>query len=270
MNKILPNIDLNNSRDFYGSYNTRDLYKGKSFNMAGEWKAGAHYFNDDSLQDFVSYNGVLLSCNKSHIATSNTEPKIKYRIEDGIQIPEGIINTSYWTFVLAGIPGKTKIYIPKYDSSTGILTWDVSYDESEIEPMNIKGAGITSISDETSDDGKFQKLTIQYGDGEEEVIELPHGKDGKNGDTYKPDISEFENNKITISFVNNNDNTVRISHEIDFSDTIDKIQSEVKNDVTPSFKIEDNILKVSFNGETWEQVGSIYKTDSLDGGEITL
>jgi hypothetical protein len=33
---ILPDVDLINSREYYGAYNSKDLYKGKSFNMTGE------------------------------------------------------------------------------------------------------------------------------------------------------------------------------------------------------------------------------------------
>lgn len=269
-NNLLPNIDLTNSREYYGAYNTRDLYKGKSFNMSGEWKAGTHYFNDESLQDFISYNGVLLSCNKTHIATINTMPEIIYRDENGTQVPEGLSNTTYWNFVLGGIPGTSKIYIPKFDEKTGLLTWDVSYDEVPVTPMNIKGVGITGISDETSESGNAQKITIQYGDGEYEVVEIPHGKPGKDGDTYKPSISQIDNETWKLSFVNSNNPADLITCDLDFAEILDKIQTDVKSDVTPTFKIENGELKVSFDENTWESVGVITKADSIDGGEITL
>ena len=34
---IQPDIDLQNSREYMGAYNSRDFYKGTSFKMAGEW-----------------------------------------------------------------------------------------------------------------------------------------------------------------------------------------------------------------------------------------
>nr|DAE20066.1 MAG TPA: hypothetical protein [CrAss-like virus sp. ctYsL76] len=35
-NDILPQVDLSNSREYYGMYNSRDFYKGTSFKMSGE------------------------------------------------------------------------------------------------------------------------------------------------------------------------------------------------------------------------------------------
>ena len=51
---IQPDIDLQNSREYYGVSNSRDFYKGKSFNFAQGWAPGINYYNDSYIQDFVA------------------------------------------------------------------------------------------------------------------------------------------------------------------------------------------------------------------------
>lgn len=105
MKNLHPDINLTNAREYYGAYDSRDLKKGKSFNMAGEWKSGTHYWNDEYVSDFVSYKGTLLSCKKSHLADSNNEPILVMQDVDGIAVPCGIKNNIYWTFVIGSVPG---------------------------------------------------------------------------------------------------------------------------------------------------------------------
>ena len=193
---IYPDIDLINSREYYGAYNSKDLYKGKSFNMAGEWAPEVHYFNDDFLTDFVSYNGALLSCKRSHLSSSNNRPELLF--EDNI--PCGVKQNSYWTFVLGGIPGTNgsvgPTYIPSYNESTGELSWTLSEETPNVSPMNIKGDGIKSIYDEDILDGDKvigKKITIQYGNNEIEPIEIYHGRDGKDGLTIQVASTKVEN-----------------------------------------------------------------------------
>ena len=187
---IYPDIDLMNSREYYGAYNSKDLYKGKSFNMSGEWATNVHYFNDDFITDFVSFGGALLSCKKSHLSSSNNRPTIVY--EDGV--PTGVMPNSFWSFVLGGVSGKDgqdgkdgmdgKVFVPSYDESTGELSWTLSDNMSEVGKMNIKGDGIKSIYDEDILDGDKvigKKITIQYGNNEIEPIEIYYGKDGRDG-----------------------------------------------------------------------------------------
>ena len=112
MNKIdiLPDIDLQNSREYYGLYNSRDFYKGTSFKMSGEWIEGTHYFNDEYIVDFISFEGALLSCTRSHISTATTKPRLK-KTEDGTII--GIEPSNHWNFVMAGSEGpEGKSWVP--------------------------------------------------------------------------------------------------------------------------------------------------------------
>lgn len=131
-NNILPTIDLQNSREYSGAYNSRDFYKGTSFKMAGEWITNTHYFNDEYIVDFVSFEGALLSCIRSHTSSSLNMPELVWE-EDKII---GIKPNLFWAFVMAGVEGPTgKVWVPEINN--GILSWK----ESNTPPSS------TSISD---------------------------------------------------------------------------------------------------------------------------
>lgn len=131
-NNILPTIDLQNSREYSGAYNSRDFYKGTSFKMAGEWITNTHYFNDEYIVDFVSFEGALLSCIRSHTSSSLNMPEL-VRENDKII---GIKPNLFWAFVMAGVEGPTgKVWVPEINN--GILSWK----ESNTPPSS------TSISD---------------------------------------------------------------------------------------------------------------------------
>lgn len=131
-NNILPTIDLQNSREYSGAYNSRDFYKGTSFKMAGEWMTNIHYFNDEYIIDFVAFEGALLSCTRSHTSSSLNMPELVWE-EDKII---GIKPNLFWAFVMAGVEGPTgKVWVPEINN--GILSWK----ESNTPPSS------TSISD---------------------------------------------------------------------------------------------------------------------------
>lgn len=131
-NNIQPNIDLQNSREYYGAYNSRDFYKGTSFKMAGEWMTNTHYFNDEYIVDFVSFEGALLSCTRSHTSSSLNMPELVWENDKII----GIKPNLFWAFVMAGVEGPTgKVWVPEINN--GILSWK----ESNTPPSS------TSISD---------------------------------------------------------------------------------------------------------------------------
>lgn len=99
---ILPPIEPESSRDYYGLYQSRDFYKGTSFKMKGIWDPGTHYFNDEYIIDYVAYEGALLACKRSHLAEHSNRPILVYN-QDGVII--GIESSPYWTFVLSGVKG---------------------------------------------------------------------------------------------------------------------------------------------------------------------
>lgn len=161
MNKIdiLPDVDLQNSREYYGLYNSRDFYKGTSFKMSGEWIEGTHYFNDEYIVDFISFEGALLSCTRSHVSTAATKPRLK-KAEDGTII--GIEPSNHWNFVMAGSEGpEGKSWVPTVED--GKLKWVLTSGEpSEVPITDLKGD--PGEKGETGDTGKTGRAaTIKLG-----------------------------------------------------------------------------------------------------------
>lgn len=66
-------IKDNLSEEYYQMYNARDFYKGTSFKIS-EWKTDTHYYCDNYIIDFVSIDGCLLACKRSHISNDETKP----------------------------------------------------------------------------------------------------------------------------------------------------------------------------------------------------
>lgn len=60
--------------NFSSQANSRDFYKGTSFRWAGSWELGKLYTNDTYFVDFISYDGSMWVCIKSHYASANTIP----------------------------------------------------------------------------------------------------------------------------------------------------------------------------------------------------
>ncbi len=75
---IQPDIDLQNSIECHRILDSHDMYQGKSFNYAGEWISGIHYFNDRSKIDFVSVDGMLFACQHTHVSSGVTRPTIEW------------------------------------------------------------------------------------------------------------------------------------------------------------------------------------------------
>lgn len=62
------------SVNFSSQINSRDYYKGTSFRWAGSWEPGKLYSNDTYFIDFVSYDGSMWVCIKSHYASDSVAP----------------------------------------------------------------------------------------------------------------------------------------------------------------------------------------------------
>lgn len=90
-----------NSQDYYRMYSSRDFYRGTSFKMAGAWAPNTHYFNDEHIVDFISYNGSLLYCLRGHLSSEWNKPMLIY--ENDIII--GVEPNPYWAFIM-GNSGK--------------------------------------------------------------------------------------------------------------------------------------------------------------------
>lgn len=93
--------DAVSSQEYYNMYSSRDFYRGTSFKMAGAWAPNTHYFNDEHIIDFISYNGSLLYCLRGHLSSEWNKPMLIY--ENDIII--GVEPNPYWAFIM-GNSGK--------------------------------------------------------------------------------------------------------------------------------------------------------------------
>lgn len=78
------------------------------------------------------------------------------------------------------------MYIPRYNSKTGDVTWEISDEVPELETINIKGEqgvqgkGIVDIK-KTSSKGVVDTYTIKYSDNTEDQFSVTNGEDGVDG-----------------------------------------------------------------------------------------
>lgn len=72
-------LDVMSSREYYGLNNSQDIYKGTSFKFSGAWAPGVHYFNDEYIVDFVTYNGKLWACARNNFSSEGNAPSDKSR-----------------------------------------------------------------------------------------------------------------------------------------------------------------------------------------------
>ena len=185
---LLPIENVKPNSKTFNKFYTRDFYKGKSLNYIGSWEKDFHYFNDEYVTHFVSYNGALLACLKSHIATKTNEPTLLY---EDIAHPNKItgVVSDVWSFVLTGTEGETgksgAIYTPQYDKNTGLLHWTLLDEETDVSDMYVKGdPGVaatvkidsveTLLTDEDAE-------VLNLGDDTDVRLKfkLPRGKEGK-------------------------------------------------------------------------------------------
>ena len=226
-NNILPTIDLQNSREYSGAYNSRDFYKGTSFKMAGEWITNTHYFNDEYIVDFVSFEGALLSCVRSHTSSSLNMPEL-VRENDKII---GIKPNLFWAFVMAGVEGPAgKVWVPEINN--GILSWKESNTSPSSTPIeNLKGepgdTPIVGIKKDTLNNTYYWTVSINGEsprwildeNGQKISAQGLKGDPGKNGTDGKPGKNGADG-------------------------------------ITPEFKIENDYWFVSYdNGTNWTQLG---------------
>lgn len=84
------------SAEYYNMYSSRDFYRGTSFKMAGKWTENTHYFNDEHIIDFISYEGALLYCLRGHVSSSSNEPQLVYDKD----VIVGIEPNQFWEFIM--------------------------------------------------------------------------------------------------------------------------------------------------------------------------
>lgn len=211
-NNILPTIDLQNSREYSGAYNSRDFYKGTSFKMAGEWITNTHYFNDEYIVDFVSFEGALLSCIRSHTSSSLNMPEL-VRENDKII---GIKPNLFWAFVMAGVEGPVgKVWVPEVKN--GIISWKESNTSPSSTPIeNLKGepgdTPIVGIKKDTLNNTYYWTVSINGEsprwildeNGQKISAQGLKGDPGKNGTDGKPGKNGADGITPEFKIVNNN------------------------------------------------------------------
>lgn len=145
-----------NSQDYYRMYSSRDFYRGTSFKMAGAWTPDTHYFNDEHIIDFISYEGALLYCLRGHLSSEWNKPNLIYK--DDIIV--GVESNPYWAFIM-GNSGKGDIG-PIGPSGTDGITPQLKIEDGRWLLSMDKGQTWQDIGQATGDPGQ-------------------NGTDGKNG-----------------------------------------------------------------------------------------
>lgn len=250
-NSLIPDIDLQNSREYIGAYNSKDFYKGTSFRMAGEWTTGVHYFNDEYVVDFISFEGTLLSCTQSHVASSLNAPEL---IKENDKII-GIKANNFWSFVMSGVEGREgKIWIPKV-SEDGNLSWVKSDDTVEsIDTVNIKGPKGDAPTVNIEKINGVYYWTIdgkRVIDPETGVYIQAQGLKGEIGDTGKVYVPSIVNKNMVFTL------TSKVEDE---SFTVDLSTFKGEKGDTPVFTItEDGILYYYYenNPSSLNELGNV-------------
>lgn len=266
---IQPDIDLQNSREYMGAYNSRDFYKGTSFKMAGEWMTNIHYFNDEYIIDFVAFEGALLSCTRSHTSSSLNMPELVWE-EDKII---GIKPNLFWAFVMAGVEGPAgKVWVPEINN--GILSWKESNTSPSSTPIeNLKGepgdTPIVGIKKDTLNNTYYWTVSINGEsprwildeNGQKISAQGLKGDPGKNGTDGKPGKNgadgitpefKIENDYWFVSYDNGTNWTQLGKAKGDRGATGEK----GKDAIQPKFRISLGNWEVSYDkGINWEKVG---------------
>lgn len=261
-NNILPTIDLQNSREYSGAYNSRDFYKGTSFKMAGEWITNTHYFNDEYIVDFVSFEGALLSCIRSHTSSSLNMPEL-VRENDKII---GIKPNLFWTFVMAGVEGPAgKVWVPEVKN--GIISWKLD-DETPTSIPSTNIIGPQGPEGKTPVLGLLKKGDLYYLTVNGEPLKDPETEEnvpvqGPKGDTGNPGpkgadgktpVFKIENGNWMLSYDNNK--WENLGKAVGEDGVNGKDGKNGKDGITPYLRIENGRWMLSMdNQSSWKDIG---------------
>ena len=259
---IQPDIDLQNSREYYGAYNSRDFYKGTSFKMAGEWITNTHYFNDEYIVDFVSFEGALLSCIRSHTSSSLNMPEL-VRENDKII---GIKPNLFWAFVMAGVEGPAgKVWVPEVKN--GIISWKLD-DETPTSIPSTNIIGPQGPEGKTPVLGLLKKGDLYYLTVNGEPLKDPETEEnvpvqGPKGDTGNPGpkgadgktpVFKIENGNWMLSYDNNK--WENLGKAVGEDGVNGKGGKNGKDGITPYLRIENGRWMLSMdNQSSWKDIG---------------
>ena len=261
-NNILPTIDLQNSREYSGAYNSRDFYKGTSFKMAGEWITNTHYFNDEYIVDFVSFEGALLSCIRSHTSSSLNMPEL-VRENDKII---GIKPNLFWAFVMAGVEGPAgKVWVPEVKN--GIISWKLD-DETPTSIPSTNIIGPQGPEGKTPVLGLLKKGDLYYLTVNGEPLKDPETEEnvpvqGPKGDTGNPGpkgadgktpVFKIENGNWMLSYDNNK--WENLGKAVGEDGVNGKDGKNGKDGITPYLRIENGRWMLSMDNQSpWKDIG---------------
>lgn len=259
---IQPDIDLQNSREYSGAYNSRDFYKGTSFKMAGEWITNTHYFNDEYIVDFVSFEGALLSCIRSHTSSSLNMPEL-VRENDKII---GIKPNLFWAFVMAGVEGPAgKVWVPEVKN--GIISWKLD-DETPTSIPSTNIIGPQGPEGKTPVLGLLKKGDLYYLTVNGEPLKDPETEEnvpvqGPKGDTGNPGpkgadgktpVFKIENGNWMLSYDNNK--WENLGKAVGEDGVNGKDGKNGKDGITPYLRIENGRWMLSMdNQSSWKDIG---------------
>lgn len=261
-NNILPTIDLQNSREYSGAYNSRDFYKGTSFKMAGEWITNTHYFNDEYIVDFVSFEGALLSCIRSHTSSSLNMPELVWENDKII----GIKPNLFWAFVMAGVEGPAgKVWVPEVKN--GIISWKLD-DETPTSIPSTNIIGPQGPEGKTPVLGLLKKGDLYYLTVNGEPLKDPETEEnvpvqGPKGDTGNPGpkgadgktpVFKIENGNWMLSYDNNK--WENLGKAVGEDGVNGKDGKNGKDGITPYLRIENGRWMLSMdNQSSWKDIG---------------
>ena len=284
---------MNNS--YYNVSHSRDYYKGKSVEFAGEWTSGVRYFNDEYLNSLVVYtekdatgniiHSALLACKKTHIGaynnsipdSTNNQPHLVINDDLGVI---GIEPNDYWIFVsgsLMGTPGKPTEVVNTYLEAVALATENniskIVFVKEEKSIYFIVGAGelqkMISISDfselfESKVDKEPGKglSTNDYSNSEKEKLE------GIEENAQRNIIEEIDLNGVKIEPVNkvvsiNADTEVtENSNNLVTSGAVHKKLDLKQNQLIPgdNITIQDNVISATNNVD----LSDYAKTEDVD------
>ena len=186
-------IKDNLSEEYYQMYNARDFYKGTSFKIS-EWKNNTHYYCDNHIIDFVSIDGCLLSCRRSHVSNSETKPVPI--IQNDVIV--GIEENPCWLFIM-GNNGKDTKGEPGASATIKLGTVTTGEPNTNVE--------ITNSGDESN---AIFNFTIPKGEkGDKGEPGVPGEIPSLNATVTNTTSSEVANATVTLS-----DNTFQFTFDL--------------------------------------------------------
>ena len=236
---------------------SRNFNRGKSFRFDGAWDPRQVYKNDDVVQDFVTYKGVLYACKPT-----------KDKVPCVAKVPHP--DSAYWDSVIGGVAGG--VFTPHVDEN-GNLTW--TNDAGLVNPskVNIQGpAGKSGVDGHTPVIGVRKRLNVNYWtvDGDWLLDEWGNmipttGKDGQNGGGT-PGSGSGEDGITPLLDIKNEYWYVSYDNGVSWEKLYKSVGEDGEDGVTPQLRISNDEWYVSYDSrQTWLPIGRAVGDPGKDG-----